>query len=248
MISGKINTYRQIHDLQRDYVSRFDKVYGLWEGSTTCWNNLRNDNHFSDRCTSTCVVRGFILFISSFEDTWRLNKRFHHFIIGQTLSSWIHIQRAPIFTNIRRYFGPISSRIRGLLGCPWPVKLWMLWLTFAHDIWNMDAYGMVGSDFTWSWDIWSRYTDLNSDEWIWSFTQSYDLFMMITSDIIQLLSSCRRIPVCCPRFVKHTKTGNPLVDSVAEHQPALISTFWHQNMWIALTMWIAVQNYGKTIG
>ena len=26
--------------------------------------------------------------------------------------------------------------------------------------------------------------------------------------------------ICSGLFVKHTKTGNPLVDSVAEHQPA----------------------------
>jgi len=28
-------------------------------------------------------------------------------------------------------------------------------------------------------------------------------------------------------FVKHTRTGNPLVDSVAEHQPASASAYWH---------------------
>jgi len=28
-------------------------------------------------------------------------------------------------------------------------------------------------------------------------------------------------------FIKHTKTGNPLVDSVAEHQPASVAAYWH---------------------
>merc|ERR1719399_1482046 len=28
-------------------------------------------------------------------------------------------------------------------------------------------------------------------------------------------------------FVKHTRTGNPLVDSVAEHQPASVNAYWH---------------------
>jgi dolichyl-diphosphooligosaccharide--protein glycosyltransferase len=28
-------------------------------------------------------------------------------------------------------------------------------------------------------------------------------------------------------FIKHTKTGNPLVDSVAEHQPASTAAYWH---------------------
>jgi len=28
-------------------------------------------------------------------------------------------------------------------------------------------------------------------------------------------------------FVKHTRTGNPLVDSVAEHQPASANAYWH---------------------
>ncbi len=28
-------------------------------------------------------------------------------------------------------------------------------------------------------------------------------------------------------FVQHTKTGNPLVDSVAEHQPARPEAYWH---------------------
>eukprot|EP01062_Namystynia_karyoxenos_P025994 TRINITY_DN2033_c0_g3_i5.p1 TRINITY_DN2033_c0_g3~~TRINITY_DN2033_c0_g3_i5.p1 ORF type:complete len:817 (+),score=243.33 TRINITY_DN2033_c0_g3_i5:126-2576(+) len=28
-------------------------------------------------------------------------------------------------------------------------------------------------------------------------------------------------------FLKHTRTGNPLVDSVAEHQPSSVSAYWH---------------------
>ena len=28
-------------------------------------------------------------------------------------------------------------------------------------------------------------------------------------------------------FIKHTKTGNPLVDSVAEHQAASADAYWH---------------------
>lgn len=28
-------------------------------------------------------------------------------------------------------------------------------------------------------------------------------------------------------FVKHTKTGNPLVDSVAEHQPGSADAYWN---------------------
>ena len=61
-------------------------------------------------------------------------------------------------SEITRYFGPISSRIRGLPGPPFK------------------AFGLFGI--------------------------------------------LRCFCFGSSRFVKHTKTGNPLVDSVAEHQPA----------------------------
>ena len=40
-------------------------------------------------------------------------------------------------------------------------------------------------------------------------------------------------------FVKHTRTGNPLVDSVAEHQPASASAYWH---------YLHYTSYGAPVG
>jgi dolichyl-diphosphooligosaccharide--protein glycosyltransferase len=40
-------------------------------------------------------------------------------------------------------------------------------------------------------------------------------------------------------FVKHTRTGNPLVDSVAEHQPANAGAYWQ---------YLHVMNYGYLVG
>ena len=40
----------------------------------------------------------------------------------------------------------------------------------------------------------------------------------------------------CALGGQHTKTGNPLVDSVAEHQPARPEAYWHylHYMWVPL--------------
>ena len=42
---------------------------------------------------------------------------------------------------------------------------------------------------------------------------------------------CKLLMFCSAvRFIvlwQHTKTGNPLVDSVAEHQPARPEAYWH---------------------
>jgi predicted metalloendopeptidase len=38
-------------------------------------------------------------------------------------------------------------------------------------------------------------------------------------------------------FVKHTKTGNPLVDSVAEHQAASPEAYWHHLHYTYFTIW-----------
>ena len=45
-------------------------------------------------------------------------------------------------------------------------------------------------------------------------------------------------------FIKHTKTGNPLVDSVAEHQASSTAAYWH---YLHYASYLAVAGFGLTL-